>query len=241
MRMVTVAGPPSTGKTSVLIHAIRQLQQIGFGSCNSTGIGLPSPHVAVVKFDCLVSDDAQTYQSAGIYARVGLSAGQCPDHFFASNATSVFSWGYDRKLDLLITESAGLCNRCSPYIEGVPAVCVLDCMAGIRAPQKMGPLLRMADLVVLTKADMISQAEREVIACRVQSLAPRAQVIMINGLTGQGSLQLTRFLQQAPQIDTLNERNLRFSTPSALCSYCLGERLLGEEHQMGNIRRIDLS
>ena len=29
--------------------------------------------------------------------------------------------------------------------------------------------------------------------------------------------------------------------PSALCSYCLGETRIGEEHQMGNVRKIDLS
>jgi len=33
---------------------------------------------------------------------------------------------------------------------------------------------------------------------------------------------------------------LRFSMPSALCSYCLGETRIGEEHQMGNIRKMDI-
>jgi hypothetical protein len=28
--------------------------------------------------------------------------------------------------------------------------------------------------------------------------------------------------------------------PSAMCSYCLGETRIGEEHQLGNVRKIEL-
>jgi len=28
--------------------------------------------------------------------------------------------------------------------------------------------------------------------------------------------------------------------PSALCSYCLGETRIGEEYQMGNVRKIKI-
>ena len=28
--------------------------------------------------------------------------------------------------------------------------------------------------------------------------------------------------------------------PSALCSYCLGETRIGEQYQMGNVRKMDL-
>ena len=31
---------------------------------------------------------------------------------------------------MLITESAGLCNRCSPHISEIPAVCVIDSLSG---------------------------------------------------------------------------------------------------------------
>jgi Ni2+-binding GTPase involved in maturation of urease and hydrogenase len=222
-----MAGPPSTGMTSVLIHALAKVEQAGLS-------------VAVVKFDCLVSDDADIYQRNGIDALTGLSAGQCPDHFFASNIPAVFRKGREQGVDLLVTESAGLCNRCSPYIEGVPAVCAIDCLAGFGAPKKMGPLLKMADLVLLTKGDLVSQAEREVLAFSVQASAPRAHVLFANGHTGQGTDRLADFFIAAADIDTLDERDLRFSTPSALCSYCLGEKTLGEDHQMGNIRRMVL-
>ena len=226
MRLAVVAGAPSTGKTSVVIQALAHLASLRTG---------------VVKFDCLASDDVARYEAHSIPAVAGLAAGQCPDHYFASNIPQVFDWGEAHGFDLLIAESAGLCNRCAPYIEGVPAICVCDSLAGLNAPHKMGPLLKTADLVVVTKGDMVSQAEREVFAYRLEALAPRARVIAVNGLTGQGALQLAGFLRTAPAIDTLSERPLRFSTPSALCSYCLGERLLGEAHQMGNLRRMELA
>ena len=41
-------------------------------------------------------------------------------------------------------------------------------------------------------------------------------------------------------IDTVKGKELRFPMPSALCSYCLGETRIGEDYQMGNIRKIDL-
>ena len=42
------------------------------------------------------------------------------------------------------------------------------------------------------------------------------------------------------KIDTVKGKELRFQMPSALCSYCLGETRIGEDYQMGNIRKIDL-
>ncbi len=252
--MAIVAGPPSTGKTSVLLHALGQLGSCGPVGADGVGgaasvaetgdapaVGAPaSPRVAVVKFDCLATGDVEAFRARGFDAAGGLSAGQCPDHFFASGAQDAFAWAAARGNDLLVTESAGLCNRCSPYIAGVPAVCVVDCLAGMDAPRKFGPLLRMADVVVVTKGDLVSQAEREVFAYRVQTLAPRARVLAANGLTGQGTLELARVLAAAPDREGLDGAELRFSTPSALCSYCLGEKRLGEEFRMGNVRRLVL-
>ena len=244
MRMAIVAGPPSTGKTSVLVHAIEALRARGAGTgATSESDAFPEPgagpRVAVVKFDCFSSDDERRYREPGIEAETAISAGQCPDHFFASNVVAAFDWARGRGADLLVTESAGLCNRCSPYVDGVPAICVIDCLQGMNAPRKIGPLLKTADLVAVTKGDLVSQAEREVFSHRVQTLAPKATVVCVNGLTGQGSSEIAEFLARAPEVDTLVERTLRFSTPSALCSYCLGEKRLGEEHQMGNVRRAE--
>lgn len=150
-------------------------------------------------------------------------------------------WGRKQHLDLLITESAGLCNRCSPYIKGIKAICVIDNLSGINTPKKIGPMLKSADIVVITKGDIVSQAEREVFASKVSSVNPKAFTMHINGLTGQGAFELSTLLyDEEANIETVQGKELRFPMPSALCSYCLGETRIGEAYQMGNIRKIDL-
>jgi len=228
MNLITVSGPPSSGKTSVIIKTIENLMKRGI-------------KVGVVKFDCLYTDDDILYEKIGVPVKKGLSASLCPDHYFVSNIEEVVQWGKKEGLDLLITESAGLCNRCSPYIQDIKAICVIDNLSGINTPKKIGPMLKTADVVLITKGDIVSQAEREVFASRVTSVNPRAFTMHINGLTGQGAFEFSKLIyKEDKHIDTLKGRKLRFSMPSALCSYCLGETRIGEEHQMGNVRKIDL-
>lgn len=62
MRLVTVAGPPSCGKTSIVSKACAALQETGATS-------------AVVKFDCLQGRDDELYAAAGIPVTVALSGG----------------------------------------------------------------------------------------------------------------------------------------------------------------------
>ena len=198
MNLVVFSGPPSSGKTSVILKTVDALKQQGIS-------------VGVVKFDCLYTDDDILYEKAGIPVKKGLSGALCPDHFFVSNIEEVVQWGISLGLSMLITESAGLCNRCSPYIKEIKGVCVIDNLSGINTPKKIGPMLKSADIVIITKGDIVSQAEREVFASRVNSVNPTAQ-----------------------------GKQLRFPMPSALCSYCLGETRIGEKYQMGNVRKMNL-
>ena len=228
MNLVVFSGPPSSGKTSVIIKTIDALKQQGI-------------KVGVVKFDCLYTDDDVLYERAGVPVRKGLSGALCPDHFFVSNIEEVVKWGTDNDLDLLITESAGLCNRCSPYIKEIKGVCVIDNLSGINTPKKIGPMLKAADIVIITKGDIVSQAEREVFASKVNSVNPTAITMHVNGLTGQGTYELSTLLMDEKQeISTVKGMKLRFPMPSALCSYCLGETRIGEQYQMGNVRKMDL-
>jgi|GEM_PF-7559 len=225
MKMITVAGPPSSGKTSALIRLIELYRSFGMT-------------VGVVKFDCLTSFDQELYANAGIPVAVGYSGKICPDHFFVSNVEDALEWGIRQKFDLLITESAGLCNRCSPYMINIPAVCVIDCVAGTRAPRKIGPMIKMADFVVITKGDIVSQAEREVFAAHVRLVNHAAKIIFVNGITGQGIFTLYKYLTLSDDLNTLRGRKLRFTVPSAVCSYCTGETRIGERHQMGMLRKM---
>lgn len=228
MNLVTFSGPPSSGKTAVILKTINALKDRNI-------------NVGVVKFDCLYTDDDELYAKEGIPVKKGLSGSLCPDHYFVSNIEEVVQWGRKKGLDMLITESAGLCNRCSPYINEIKAICVIDNLSGINTPRKIGPMLKRADMVVITKGDIVSQAEREVFASRVSDVNPSALVMHVNGLTGQGAYEFSTFLyDEEEDIETVTGRKLRFSMPSAMCSYCLGETRIGAEHQLGNVKKIEL-
>jgi Ni2+-binding GTPase involved in maturation of urease and hydrogenase len=225
MRVITVSGPPSVGKTSVVLKTVAGLA------------GRAGP-IGVVKFDSLSTSDDAIYAKAGLPVVTGLAGGLCPDHFFVSNIDDCLSWAKEKELDLLVAESAGLCNRCSPHIQGILGICVVDALSGIHTPRKIGPMLKFADIVVITKGDIVSQAEREVFAFNVQAANPNAIVMSFNGLTGQGATELGFHLAQAPDVEKLEGSRLRFPMPSAVCPYCIGETLIGPDHQRGNVRKM---
>ena len=225
MRVITVAGPPSVGKTSVIL---KTAGAIDGADCK----------VGVVKFDSLSTSDNTAYARAGFPVATGLSGNVCPDHFFVSNIDDCLGWGRKTGLDMLIAESAGLCNRCSPHIKGALAVCVVDTLSGVHTPRKIGPMLKLADVVVITKGDIVSQAEREVFAFNVRLANPRAAIIFFNGITGQGCTELARHVRDAPIVEELEGRRLRFPMPSAVCPYCIGETAIGRDYQRGNVRKM---
>lgn len=223
MKMVTLAGAHASGKTSVILKTADLLMARGI-------------RPGVVKSDCLYSDEDLLYAEAGIRHRKLLSGNVCPDHHFASNLLDIFAWGKEEGLDVLFTESAGLCGRCAPHIRGVGAVCVIDCLSGISAPRKAGPMLRLADQIVITKGDLVSPAEREVFLFHVQAANPRARVSFINGLTGQGAFKLAAFLNAQEETEALQGRHLRSTMPSAQCAFCAGQTVLCPASPGGRIK-----
>ncbi len=54
MNLVTISGPPSSGKTSIILKTINAIQDRGLK------VG------GVVKFDCLYTDDDILYEKAGV-------------------------------------------------------------------------------------------------------------------------------------------------------------------------------
>jgi Ni2+-binding GTPase involved in maturation of urease and hydrogenase len=226
MKLVTVAGPPSSGKTAVIVKTVQCLQTEGLA-------------MGIVKFDCLSVPDQDIYRKMGLPVQVGLSGNLCPDHFYVTNIDDAVRWGRQQGLDFLISESAGLCNRCSPHIKGVLAICVIDCLAGVNTPQKIGPMLKLADMVVITKGEIVSQAEREVFGFRVKQANPKAAVSFVNGITGQGAFDVAIRWKAAAEVEDLEGRRIRFSMPAAICPYCVGETFIGKDHQRGNVKKID--
>jgi len=226
VKIATVAGAPSAGKTAVTLHLVKQLAKDGKKS-------------AAVKFDTLGTTDDQVYRDRlGIPAIQGLSDYLCPDHYFVSNFEEACSWGASVDADYLFIETAGLCYRCAPHIKGVPAVTVIDNLGGMEAPRKMGPALTLADVVVVTKSDIVSQAEKEVFAHRISQVNPDAAIVHCNGLSGTGSLPLKRLAEQWADAKELEGAVLRYSMPASICSYCTGETRIGKKFQSGNVEKL---
>lgn len=224
MKLVVVAGTPGSGKTSVLIHTVRTLLQSKI---------LP----AVVKIDCLWTEDDQRFKKLGVPVTVGLSRDMCPDHFSIYNVDEMLEWAKDQKADVLLNETAGLCLRCAPYPDRCLAVCVIDVTTGPNSPLKVGPLLTTADVVVTTKGDMVSQAEREVFRERILEANPNCRIVEANGLSGKGSVELAEIIKEMPEAN--REMVLRHNPPLAICTLCSGELRVAKEHHRGVLRHLE--
>jgi len=209
-----------------MMHAIRHLLQEGI-------------KVAACKIDCLETSDDEHYKSLGIPVAVGLSNYLCPDHYYAANLEEIHSWAQEQNAEVLILETAGLCHRCAPAVDGCLSICVIDNLSGIDTPHKVGPILTTADIVVITKGDIVSQAEREVFRQRVEMVNTYARVMAVNGLNGQGSLRLKKEILLSQYVLQVEGKELRYSMPAAICSYCTGETMIGSRYQMGNVKKVD--
>ncbi len=225
MKVAIIAGTPGAGKTSVLIHTIKTLINEGY-----------SP--VVVKIDCLYTDDDARYKKLGIPVLVGLSKDMCPDHFAIYNFEEMVDWAKD-KGDILLIETAGLCHRCAPYTKNSLGICVIDATSGPNTPRKVGPFLTSADIVVITKGDIISQAEREVFRERVLEMNPNCRIYEVNGLTGQGCVEIANEIIESKDIKDLENEELRHNAPLCICTLCVGETRISKKYHRGILRRID--
>ncbi|SDZ20824.1 GTP-binding protein [Tindallia californiensis] len=227
-KAVIVAGPPATGKTEVMLHVVKNLQR-------------KDQKVAVVKVDCLETEDDVKYAALGVPVAVGLSNDICPDHFYAVNYEEMISWTEENEAEILVIETAGLCHRCAPGIEGVLTFCVVDCLSSIKTPQKAGPVVTTSDVVIMTKGDMVSQAEREVFRAKIREINDKALIVEANGLTGSGCEGLATIIHQEDPLQEISDSRLRHPMPTAICSYCMGEKRLGNKHQHGVVYKMDFS
>jgi len=149
----------------------------------------------------------------------------------------MISWAGSQGADVLLNETAGLCLRCAPYPDRALAVCVIDVTSGPNTPLKIGPLLTTADVVVATKGDLVSQAEREVFRERIVEVNPKCRIVEANGLTGKGSIELADLIKDSSDIE--DEMLLRHNPPLAVCTLCTGELRVSKKHHRGVLRHLD--
>lgn len=224
-KTILFSGASAVGKTAVLKALIPSLQSGG-------------SLLSACKIDCLQSDDAECYRRMGLPCVTGLSGDICPDHFLVSNLPELWDWSDRQGADTLLIETAGLCHRCSPATARMVAGCVLDCTSSSKAPARLGPMLAQADFVVLTKIDMVSQAEREIVLWKLKMLNPTASFFPVDGLAGYGADSLAQWLMDQPRIETFENDLLRHTMPGGVCSYCVGEQRVGSTYQQGVVGKI---
>jgi Ni2+-binding GTPase involved in maturation of urease and hydrogenase len=224
MKCVICAGPPTSGKTTVLRHAARKLAGRG-------------RRLAYLKVDVQHCDEDELFaREFGIPARKVLSGDLCPDHCSVLVLGDALAWAAREGAEFLLVETAGLCLRCAPYIEGALGVIVLEATSGMNLPRKIGAMLALADVAVLTKIDLVSQAEKEVFRANLVDTAP-VPVIETDALHGINLEPLVRRIEATPEL--VQPSRLRGSPPMAVCTICAGKKEIGWEHHYGIVRALD--
>ncbi|MDH4286376.1 MAG: hypothetical protein OEV26_03030, partial [Gallionella sp.] len=103
-------------------------------------------------------------------------------------------------------------------------------------PRKIGAMLTLADIAVVTKIDLVSQAEKEVFRANIIDAAG-IDVLETDALHGIGIDRIAARVERAQEIK--EPMMLRGSPPVATCTICAGKREIGWEHHFGVLRTLD--
>ena len=225
MKLAICAGPATTGKSSVLRHMIRKLKDAG-------------DRMAFLKIDVQYAEEDEIFaKEFGIPTRKVYSVELCPDHCNVMVMGDAIQWAQREGCNILLVETAGLCLRCAPYVDGGLGIIVIEATSGTNLPLKIGPLLSLADVAVVTKIDRVSQAEREVFRARIQDVAPNVRVREVNALYGIGIDPLVDILHNQP--DAWEKMLLRGNPPVGTCTICVGKKEIGWQAHFGVVRSLE--
>ncbi len=225
MKTIICAGTPTAGKTTVLKHVIKKLKAKGHS-------------LAFLKIDVQFADEDELFRDEfAIPVKKVYSGELCPDHCNVMVLGDAIAWAAKERAEFLLVETAGLCLRCSPYIEGSPGLVVMEATSGMNLPRKIGPMLSLADIAIVTKIDLISQAEREVFRARVMEAAPDVIVAETDALHGIGIDPIVKKLLAAPDIQF--PLYLRGNPPVGTCTICVGKKEIGWKQHFGVVRPLE--
>ncbi len=226
MKLIIIAGPPSAGKTAVTRQIIRHF--------------IGQKKVAFLKIDVVRAfEDEELRQEFNIPARKIYSGDLCPDHTGIMVLKDALAWAEGLKSDIFIVESAGLCLRCSPYVSQSLGIVVLSAVSGMNSPLKMGPMIALADVAVITKTDLVSQSEKEVFREKTKEVAPAIDIVETNAIQGTGLRYLMRSIEALPDITDPGSITLRGIPPLGVCTICVGKREIGWQNHFGVVRKLD--
>jgi Ni2+-binding GTPase involved in maturation of urease and hydrogenase len=225
MKLVIFAGPPTCGKTTVIKQVIKRMLVKNYK---------PS----YIKIDVLFADEDENIRNEfQIPARKIYSGELCPDHCNVVVLDEAVEWAEKSGSDYLFVETAGLCLRCSPYIENAMGIVVLEATSGMNLPRKIGPMLTLADIAVITKIDLISQAEREVFRYRVLEAASEISIVESNALYGIGIDPIIKKIEKTNELE--HPMFLRGNPPVGTCTICVGKKEIGAKNHFGVLRTME--
>ncbi len=225
MKLTICAGPATTGKTTVIRHCIRKLLAGGH-------------RPAYLKIDVqFAEEDEELAQEFSIPTRKVYSGELCPDHCSVMVLGDALRWAEIQGATILLVETAGLCLRCAPYADKGLGLIVIEATSGTNLPRKIGPMLSLADLAVVTKIDRVSQAEREVFRARINEAAPRVRVREVDALRGIGIDPIVDAMLAAEEASDRME--LRGNPPVGTCTICVGKKEIGWQAHFGVVRPLE--
>ena len=225
MKLLMIAGPPSAGKTAVTKQIIKNLND--------------TLKIAFLKIDVVKAfEDIELREEFGILTNKIYSGDLCPDHAGVMVLSDAIEWAEENYADLLIVESAGLCLRCSPYVTQGLGIVVMSSISGIHTPLKMGPMVSLADVAVVTKIDLVSQAEREVLLEKIKEVQQNIKIIETNALQGTSMQRLYNLINLSLDIDPKTLR-LKGVPPVGTCTICIGKKEIGWKNHFGVIKKLD--
>lgn len=224
MKVIICAGPPTSGKTTVLKQVVKRLIKKNL-------------KISYLKIDVQFADEDEMFQQEfGIPAKKVYSGDLCPDHCNVVVLGDAIQWAKDNNTEILLVETAGLCLRCSPYVNTSLGMVVLEATSGMNLPRKIGPMLSLADIAVVTKIDLVSQAEREVFRAHIYETS-KIVVIETDALNG---INIDHIVNKILKTEELVEPTfLRGSPPIGTCTICVGKKEIGKEFHFGVLRPLE--
>jgi Ni2+-binding GTPase involved in maturation of urease and hydrogenase len=225
MKIIICAGTPTSGKTTVLKQVVKKLKD-------------RNVKLAYLKIDVQYTDEDELFKTQfGIPTKKVYSGELCPDHCNVMVLGDAMRWAEEEKSDILFVETAGLCLRCSPYMDKSLGIVVLEATSGMNLPRKIGPLLGLADIAVVTKIDLVSQAEREVFRANIIKAASKVNIIETDALHGINIDRLVREIDKAADIS--GPAMLRGNPPVGVCTICVGKKEIGWQQHFGVVRALE--
>jgi hydrogenase nickel incorporation protein HypB len=197
---INLMGSPGSGKTALLDATARMAQgRMRLGALSG---------------DLATDRDAARLRAAGIPAKEITTGSACHlDAELVHRALHDFPWS---GLDVLVIENVGNLVCPAIYDLGQAAnVVVLSVTEGEDKPLKYPVMFRKADLVVLTKIDLLPHLPEVQVATLVDALArvmPSPALLQLSARTGEGMDAWVQWLaaraRPAPRDSTLKQRLL---------------------------------